>query len=54
MPDAAGRPVCALLNGAKARAEALAGGADYAVWVSITHEDGMAAATAILERTGPR
>ena len=53
-PDAAGRPVCALLNGAKARAEALAGGESYAVWVSITHEDGMAAATAILEKRKAR
>ena len=54
LPDAQGRPVCALLNGAKARAEALAGGENYAVWVSITHEAGMAAATAILEKREAR
>ncbi|MDO4865976.1 MAG: holo-ACP synthase [Clostridia bacterium] len=54
MPDAAGHPVCALLNGAKARAEALAGGESYAMWVSITHESGMAAATAILEKREAR
>lgn len=50
LPDAAGRPVCTLTGGAKQRAEALAGGAAYTLWVSITHEAGMAAATAVFER----
>ena len=43
LPDEKGRPVCTLYRGALERA----GGAR--VWVSITHESGMAAATAILE-----
>ena len=51
-PDDAGRPVCALLNGARARAELLSGGRPWRVWVSITHENGMAAATAMLEADG--
>ena len=48
MPDASGRPVCALHRGAHDRAARLAGSA-YRVHVSITHESGMAAAVAILE-----
>ena len=53
-PDAAGRPRCALSGKARERARALCGD-NYAVWVTITHEAGIAAATAILEReTGNR
>ena len=48
LPDAAGRPACALRGGARDRAARLAGGA-CRVYVSITHESGMAAAVAILE-----
>jgi len=47
-PDAAGCPRCALSGKAHDRARALCGGS-YVLWVSITHEAGMAAATAILE-----
>ena len=47
-PDAAGRPLCRLSGGALQRAETLCGKAPR-VWVSITHENGMAAAMAILE-----
>ena len=47
-PDAAGCPRCALSGRALDRALALCGGR-FTVWVSITHEAGMAAATAILE-----
>jgi holo-[acyl-carrier protein] synthase len=47
-PDAAGCPRCALSGRALDRARALCGGR-FTVWVSITHEAGMAAATAILE-----
>lgn len=43
LPDEKGRPVCTLYRGALERA------GDARVWVSITHESGMAAATAILE-----
>ncbi len=50
LPDAAGRPTCRLDGGARARAVALCGGEDFAVWVSVTHESGFAAATAILEK----
>ena len=48
-PDDLGRPTCALHRGARARADALAGGSGWTVWVSVTHEKGFAAATAILE-----
>ena len=48
LPDGAGRPACALHRGAEARARHLAG-EGWRVHVSITHEAGMAAATAILE-----
>ena len=48
IPDAAGCPRCALSGKAHDRARALCGGG-YTAWVSITHENGMAAATAILE-----
>ena len=41
LPDEKGRPVCTLYKGALERA------GDARVWVSITHESGMAAATAI-------
>ena len=47
-PDAAGRPCCALSGKALERARALCG-EGFTVWVSITHEAGLAAATAILE-----
>ncbi len=50
MPDDLGRPVCVLTGGALARAQTLAGGAPFRVWVSITHEGGFAAAQAIIER----
>ena len=46
--DDGGCPRCALSGKARDRARALCG-ERYAVWVSITHESGMAAATAILE-----
>ena len=49
-PDAAGCPRCALHGGALDRAMALAGGDGFRLWVSITHEQGMAAATAVVER----
>lgn len=49
VPDAAGRPRCTLRRGALERANALAEGRPFGVWVSITHEKGFAAATAILE-----
>lgn len=48
-PDGAGRPLCALRGGALARARALAAPNRPRVWVSVTHEKGMAAATAIIE-----
>ena len=49
-PDAAGRPCCALRRGALERARSLCGGG-FSVWVSITHDGGMAAATAVIEGT---
>lgn len=48
-PDEKGRPTCALTGGARARAEALAGGKPFRVWISVTHEGGFAAAQAIIE-----
>ena len=48
MPDGAGRPECLLKVGALDRATRLAGG-PVRVWVSITHEAGMAGAVAVLE-----
>ena len=48
VPDSCGRPVAALHRGAKSRAVALAGGG-WRMWVTITHEAGLAAATAVLE-----
>ena len=48
-PDEKGRPTCALSGGALARADELAGGRPFRCWVSITHERGFAAATAIIE-----
>lgn len=48
-PDAKGRPCCALSGGALARASALAEGHPFRCWISITHEHGFAAATAIIE-----
>ena len=47
VPDGAGRPRCALSGGALHRADALS--PRWRVHVSITHEAGLAAATAILE-----
>ena len=47
-PDAAGCPRCALDGKALDRARALCG-ERFTVWVSITHESGIAAATAVLE-----
>ena len=49
LPDAAGRPLCRLDGGARERALSLCGGNPYAVWVSVTHDAGFAAANAILE-----
>ena len=49
LPDGRGRPECVLSGGALERAKALCGEGGFAVWVSISHEDGLAAATAILE-----
>ena len=49
-PDAAGRPCCALRRGALERARSLCGGG-FSIWVSITHDGGMAAATAVIEGT---
>lgn len=46
-PDGLGKPVCALHGGAAARLEALGG---ETPWVTITHENGFAAATAIIEK----
>ena len=51
LPDALGRPCCALHRGALQRAERLCGGSGWSVWVSVTHDRGFAAATAILEKT---
>ena len=48
LPDDHGRPVCALSGPARDRALSLAG-EGFRVHVSVTHESGMAAATAILE-----
>lgn len=50
-PDAAGCPRCALHGGALDRARALCGGDRFRVWVTVTHEKNLAAATAILETT---
>ena len=41
---------CALRRGALERARSLCGGG-FSVWVSITHDGGMAAATAVIEGT---
>lgn len=49
-PDIAGRPVCVLREGALKRAQALAAPGEVRIWVSVTHDSGMAAATAIIER----
>ena len=49
LPDALGRPCCVLTGGALKRASELAGNGGFKLWVTITHEAGMAAATAILE-----
>lgn len=68
LPDAAGRPICTLSGGAFARAQALAQSpandpqaraqaaddAPFRVWLSITHDSGLAAATAVLEAIGIR
>ena len=47
--DEAGRPRCRLTGGAEERLKALGGGA---VFVSITHDAGVAAAVAVIESTG--
>lgn len=52
LPNADGRPECALTGGAKDRADRLCGADRWRVWVSITHDGGMAAANAILEGFG--
>ncbi|MBQ8110789.1 MAG: holo-ACP synthase [Clostridia bacterium] len=52
LPDESGRPVCALSGGAKARADAICGAGRWRIWVSVTHESGMAAANAVLEGPG--
>ena len=49
LPDALGRPCCALTGGALKRASELAGDGGFTLWLTITHEAGMAAATAIVE-----
>lgn len=49
LPDALGRPCCALTGGALKRASELAGDGGFTLWITVTHEAGMAAATAILE-----
>ena len=48
IPDDAGCPRCTLNGSAKARARNLCGDR-FTVWVSITHEAGIAAATVVLE-----
>lgn len=53
VPDDAGCPRCRLSGSAAARARALCGGDGWRVWVSVTHEGNMAAATAVLERAEP-
>lgn len=50
IPDGAGCPRCALRGKALERARALCGGDGFTVWVSVTHESGMAAATAVVEK----
>ena len=52
MPNDAGRPSCTLFGGALDRATQLSGGG-FGVFVSITHESGMAAAMAVVEGKGP-
>ncbi len=52
LPDDLGRPRCALAGGAFKRASELAGG-DFRLWVTITHEAGLAAATAVIEKGNP-
>ena len=51
LPDEAGCPHCALKGGALELERSLAGGQSFRLWVSITHEAGLAAATAIIETT---
>ena len=46
MPDALGKPVCALSGKAKERLELIGG---KTIFVTITHEDGMAASCAVIE-----
>ena len=53
MLSGADRVICALSGGALARAEALSEGRPFRVWVSVTHESGSAAATAIIEMDSP-
>ena len=48
LPDGLGRPCCRLSGGALERANRLCP-EGFRVWVSITHEAGMAAASAVLE-----
>lgn len=48
VPDRSGRPVCHLTGGALDQARAIHADPER-VWISITHEGGMAAATAILQ-----
>ena len=50
IPDDRGRPVCTLTGGALARAKELAGDGGFRVWLTITHESGIAAAQAIIEQ----
>ena len=49
LPDALGRPCCVLTGGALKRASELAGDGGFTLWLTVTHEAGMAAATAIVE-----
>ena len=50
VPDEAGRPTCTLHKGALERAAQLSGGT-FSIYVSITHEKGMAAAVAVVEES---
>ena len=52
-PDGRGCPRCTLRGKALERARALCGD-DFATWVSVTHESGMAAAMAVIEARSMR
>ena len=44
-----GQPECTLHRGALDRADRMAGEGRWRIWISVTHESGMAAATAVIE-----